>query len=89
MGQEVSKGPAGHKGTGSNVTGVLPQSKSSSESPMHSLDEYCWATGYWTVQHDIPVASTDPTPFTMYKSNPCADFQGETIVQRLSDVMKI
>lgn len=89
MGNESSKqpgSPAGHKGTGSNVSGVMMPTGGGRKSSNGEPDEYCWATGYWTVMHDSGSSDAAAPPFTVYKSNPCEDFQGETIVQRLGNV---
>ena len=81
MGNEI--GRSGGDGSG--------RSKSASSSALargptpHRVDpEYCWATAYWTVQHENDAETG--VPRTVYKSNPTANFAGETVVQRLSNV---
>lgn len=49
MGNEASKSGSGGPGPGSTATSAA--SPASFSSPRVDMD-YCWATGYWTVQHE-------------------------------------
>ena len=83
MGNELGRSSSASSGTGSGG-GSRARAKAP---PAPRVDpEYCWATAYWTVQHENEEETGIPR--TVYKSNPTANFAGETVVQRLSNVRK-